>query len=445
MCRICCAPRGCARAASSPCGVPRGGAPRNTVSDGQQDAHQRIAQVVGDERQHVFARANRLLRPLDRGARCRSPSRRARRDRAPSPAIASRIATTRFGRDQRDDAQHRVARHQRHDHRRPRARVDHDAFPGLQGPLTRGDLAGTGACRPRAGGGSRIGGDHRQTVQLASIQDLDDADVRQHRVWPGGRPPPAWRGSRTMTRASRWHPPGSGPLRATRARPIVPACRPTSPPSSTARARPPTPRNDNAPLARSVNRDQLDHVGDRRRRADKRVFFRAGTFRFGAVGTTFSSMQIRDSPDPRGEAKRPTAARLILLVEDDFVLRSSLSELLIGGGFPRRVRRRRPGGPAPASVGRRRPTSSCWTSCCRTSTASSCGRCRSRSPLVANIPVVVISAYDLDPQSVDELGLPPPFRKPLDIEKLLSTIRDLTAARAHLSKWPHTRASRGSG
>ena len=51
---------------------------------------------------------------------------------------------------------------------------------------TRGDLAGTGGFRPRAGGGSRIGGDHRQTVQLAGIQDLDDADVRQHGHGPAG-------------------------------------------------------------------------------------------------------------------------------------------------------------------------------------------------------------------------------------------------------------------
>ncbi len=49
-----------------------------------------------------------------------------------------------------------------------------------------------------------------------------------------------------------------------------------------------------------------------------------------------------------------------------------------------------------------------------------------RSPLVANIPVLVISAHDVDPQSVEELGLAPPFRKPLDVEKLLSSIRDLT-------------------
>jgi hypothetical protein len=40
-------------------------------------------------------------------------------------------------------------------------------------------------------------------------------------------------------------------------------------------------------------------------------------------------------------------------------------------------------------------------------TGSSCGPCSERSPLIANIPVVVISAHDLDPQSVDELGLPP--------------------------------------
>ena len=56
-----------------------------------------------------------------------------------------------------------------------------------------------------------------------------------------------------------------------------------------------------------------------------------------------------------------------------------------------------------------------------------------RSPLVSNIPVLVISAYDLDPQSVDELGLPPPFRKPLDIEGLRRAVRDALVARGTLA------------
>ena len=138
-------------------------------------------------------------------------------------------------------------------------------------------------------------------------------------------------------------------------------------------------------------------------------------------------MQIRESPEPRGEAKRPTAARLILLVEDDFVLRSSLSELLIAEGFlvecaadGREALRRLSRTPAPDLI--------LLDIMLPHLDGFELRALQKRSPLVANIPALVISAYDLDPQSVDELGLPPPFRKPLDVEKLLSTIRDLTAA-----------------
>ena len=47
-----------------------------------------------------------------------------------------------------------------------------------------------------------------------------------------------------------------------------------------------------------------------------------------------------------------------------------------------------------------------------------------KSPPIANIPVVVISAHDLDRQTVEELGLSPSLRKPLDVDGLLSRIRD---------------------
>jgi len=138
-------------------------------------------------------------------------------------------------------------------------------------------------------------------------------------------------------------------------------------------------------------------------------------------------MQFRDSPDARGEAERSTAPRLILLVEDDFVLRSSLSELLIAEGF--RVECAADGREALRRLDRvPRPDLILLDIMLPHLDGFELRALQKRSPLVANIPVLVISAYDLDPQSVIELGLPPPFRKPLDVEKLLSKIRELTDA-----------------
>jgi len=140
-------------------------------------------------------------------------------------------------------------------------------------------------------------------------------------------------------------------------------------------------------------------------------------------------MQLGDSPDrPLDEAKRPTPPSLILLVEDDFVLRSSLSELLFSEGF--RVECAADGREALRRLDRPPPPDLILLDIMLPYLDGFELRAlQKRSPLVSNIPVLVISAYDLDRQSVEELGLPPPFQKPLDIEKLLSKIRDLTAAR----------------
>jgi CheY-like chemotaxis protein len=136
-------------------------------------------------------------------------------------------------------------------------------------------------------------------------------------------------------------------------------------------------------------------------------------------------MQIGDRPQVRSEAKRPTSPRLILLVEDDFVLRSALSELLIAEGF--RVECAADGREALRRLDRMPPPDLILLDIMLPYLDGFELRAlQKRSPLVANIPVLVISAYDLDPQSVDDLGLPPPFRKPLDLPKLLSSIRDLT-------------------
>lgn len=136
-------------------------------------------------------------------------------------------------------------------------------------------------------------------------------------------------------------------------------------------------------------------------------------------------MQFGDRPEVRSEAKRPTSPRLILLVEDDFVLRSALSELLIAEGF--RVECAADGREALRRLDRMPPPDLILLDIMLPYLDGFELRAlQKRSPLVANIPVLVISAYDLDPQSVYELGLPPPFRKPLDLPKLLSSIRDMT-------------------
>ncbi|HXU07024.1 MAG TPA: response regulator, partial [Polyangia bacterium] len=108
-----------------------------------------------------------------------------------------------------------------------------------------------------------------------------------------------------------------------------------------------------------------------------------------------------------------------MLVEDDFVLRSSLSEFLGAEGFRvescadgREAFRRLHQPPAPDLI--------LLDIMLPHLDGFELRALQRKTPLIAKIPVVVISAYDLDPQTVDELGLPPPFRKPLDIDKLLS-------------------------
>ena len=137
-------------------------------------------------------------------------------------------------------------------------------------------------------------------------------------------------------------------------------------------------------------------------------------------------MQLRDNRDPDHAPKIKETGSLILLVEDDFVLRSSLSELLLAEGF--RVECAADGREALRRLGRvPAPDLILLDIMLPYLDGFELRALQKRSPLTANIPVLVISAYDLDPESVAELGLPPPLRKPLDVPDLLSKIREMTA------------------
>jgi CheY-like chemotaxis protein len=138
------------------------------------------------------------------------------------------------------------------------------------------------------------------------------------------------------------------------------------------------------------------------------------------------NLQGTPDSDPATKARPQVANGLILLVEDDFVLRSSLSEFLAGEGFRvdccadgREAFRRLHVPPKPNII--------LLDIMLPHLDGFELRALQKKSPPIANIPVVVISAYDLDPQSVDELGLSLTLRKPLDLEKLLSTVRDATA------------------
>ena len=138
-------------------------------------------------------------------------------------------------------------------------------------------------------------------------------------------------------------------------------------------------------------------------------------------------MQIRDSTEPdQGSSKAGRGvAGLILLVEDDFVLRTSLSEYLFSEGFRveccadgREAFRRLHVPPKPDLI--------LLDIMLPRLDGYELRALQRKTPLIADIPAIAISAHELDAQSLNELELWPPFRKPLDIDRLVSRIRDLT-------------------
>jgi CheY-like chemotaxis protein len=141
-------------------------------------------------------------------------------------------------------------------------------------------------------------------------------------------------------------------------------------------------------------------------------------------------MNIRDLPGPVAAPQpRSRTAGLILLVEDDFVLRSSLSELLAEEGFRveccadgRDAFRRLHEPPKPNLI--------LLDIMLPHLDGFEFRALQRKVPGFANIPVVVMSAYNLDRVTLAELDLPLAFHKPLDVDRLVSTMRDLTGASA---------------
>jgi len=134
-------------------------------------------------------------------------------------------------------------------------------------------------------------------------------------------------------------------------------------------------------------------------------------------------MYVQSSPDKGGVRSRPAPTGLILLVEDDFVLRSSLSELLSAEGF--RVESCADGREAFHRLHRPpRPDLILLDIMLPHLDGFELRALQRKSAPISNIPVVVISAHDLDPAAIEELELAAPFRKPLEIDLLLATIRD---------------------
>jgi len=136
-------------------------------------------------------------------------------------------------------------------------------------------------------------------------------------------------------------------------------------------------------------------------------------------------MQFGDLPEAAARLApvlRPLP--LILLVEDDFVLRMSLSELLMAEGF--RVESSADGRDAYRRLHLLpRPDVILLDIMLPHLDGLELRALQRKTAVMANIPVVVITAYDLSNTNADELELSTRFSKPIDTDKLVSTLRDL--------------------
>jgi len=136
-------------------------------------------------------------------------------------------------------------------------------------------------------------------------------------------------------------------------------------------------------------------------------------------------MQLGDLPEvTTGPTTLLRPLPLILLVEDDFVLRMSLSELLAAEGF--RVESCADGRDAYRRLHLMpRPDVILLDIMLPHLDGLELRALQRKSSVMANIPVVVISAYDLSDTNADELGLSTRFSKPIDTDRLVLALRDL--------------------
>jgi CheY-like chemotaxis protein len=136
-------------------------------------------------------------------------------------------------------------------------------------------------------------------------------------------------------------------------------------------------------------------------------------------------MQFGDSPEVvSGPAPGLRPLPLILLVEDDFVLRMSLSELLMAEGF--RVESCADGRDAYRRLHLLpRPDVILLDIMLPHVDGLELRAMQRKTAVMANIPVVVITAYDLSNTNAAELGLSTKFSKPIDTDKLVATLRVL--------------------
>jgi two-component system, chemotaxis family, chemotaxis protein CheY len=123
----------------------------------------------------------------------------------------------------------------------------------------------------------------------------------------------------------------------------------------------------------------------------------------------------------RGEVK-PGEPNLLLLIEDDFVLRGALAEALQGEGYKVECaanaldalrRLNRPPKPSLVLLDIMLPHMD----------GLEFRSVQLTIREIADIPIVVISAIGVRPEVADELDLHQTFSKPIDMPKLLATIR----------------------